>query len=266
MYSVTASVALLWRRLFEAVALRAGVPMDVVEHSPPTPITELWSRRDQAAVLMCGLPYSLAAPQPMLVAAPVPSPPSYRNEPRYWSEFLVRSDSSFRCLEDTFGNRIAFTTPHSQSGFAAAIHHLMAAGGGQPLYREIIAPCVTPLGVVSAIIDSRAEVAPVDCFAFDLMKRHAPALAAQVRSVAQTERTPIPPFVASTPPAPLLVQAFLDTGDDAAPRPIMDELLLRRFIQPNPADYDPLRQRLETAIAFWRRHRLATAVHPVFAL
>lgn len=266
MYSVTAAVALLWRRMLEAIARHAGVPMDIVEHSPPTPITELWSRRDQGAVLMCGLPYSLAVPRPALVVAPVPAPPHYGNEPRYWSEFVVRTDSSFRHLDDTFGNRIAFTTPYSQSGFAAAIHHLTAAAGRQPLYREIIAPCLTPQGVLSAVIDGRAEVAPVDSFAFDLMKRHAPALAGQVRAVAETERTPIPPFVASTPPAPLLVQAFLDAADDPALRPIMDELLLQHFIEPSPVDYEPLRQRLESAIAFWRRHPLAAAIHPVFAL
>jgi len=266
MYSVTASLALLWRRLLEAIARHAGVAMNVVEHSPPAPITELWSRRDQGAVLMCGLPYSQAFPQPELVVAPVPSPRRYGNEPRYRSEFIVRTESSFRRLEDTFGGRIAFMTPHSQSGFAAAIHHLMAAGGGQPLYREVIAPCVTPLGSLAAVIDGRADVAPVDAFALDLMRRHAASLAAQVRSVDETERTPIPPFVASTPPAPRLVRAFLDAADDVALRPIMDELLLQCFVRPDAADYVPLRQRLETAIAFWRRHPLAAAIHPAFAL
>ena len=266
MYSVTAAVALLWRRLLEGVAVRAGLPIDVIEHSPAAPITELWSRRDQGAVLMCGLPYSRATPLPALVAAPVPAPPQYRNQPQYWSEFVVRADSLCQRLEDTFGGRIAFTAPHSQSGYAAAICHLMPAGSAQPLYREIIAPCLTPRGVLSAVIDRRAEVAPVDSFAFDLLRRHAPALAAEFRVVARTEPVPIPPFVASAAPPPRLVQAFLAAHADAALRPIMDELLLQRFVQPSPAAYEPLRQRFESATAFWRHHPIAASIHPDFAL
>ena len=187
MYSVTPAVAVLWRRLLEAVALRAGVAILIIEHSAPAPITELWARRDQGAVFMCGLPFSEATPQLELVAAPVPAPPHYRNQPQYWSEFVVRADSSFQRLEDTFGGRIAFTAPHSQSGYAAAISHLMSAGGTTPLYRDIIAPCLTPRGALSTVSEGRADIAPVDSFALDLLRRHEPALVAQFRVVATTE-------------------------------------------------------------------------------
>jgi ABC-type phosphate/phosphonate transport system substrate-binding protein len=242
MYSVTPAVALLWRRLLETVALRSGVPLDVLDHAPPAPIAELWARRDLGAVLMCGLPYSMATEPPALVAAPVPAPSHYRNAPQYWSEFVVRADSAFHRLEDTFGGRIAFTAPHSQSGYAAALCHLIPAGGARPLYCEIIAPCVTPRGALSAVADDRAEVAPVDAFAFDLLRRHAPALAAQFRVVARTEPTPIPPFVASQLPSPLLVRAFVEAHADPTLRAIMDELLLERFVSPSRAAYAPRRQ------------------------
>jgi ABC-type phosphate/phosphonate transport system substrate-binding protein len=266
MYAVTPAVALLWRRLLEGIAARAGEAIDIVEHAPPAPIAALWSRRDLAAVLMCGLPYSRATPPPALVAAPVPAAPEYGGQPHYCSAFVARAESGYQRLEDSFGGRIAFTTPDSQSGFAAALYHLMPAGGTTPLYREIIAPTVTPLGALAAVREGRAEVAPIDGFALDLLRRHAPELTAGLRVLARSEPTAIPPFIASAPPTPALRSAFLDAQDDPALRPLLDALLLQRFVPARPADYAPLRQRFATALGFWRRHPLAAVTHPSFAL
>jgi ABC-type phosphate/phosphonate transport system substrate-binding protein len=266
MYAVTPAVAQLWRQLLAGIAARAGEAIDIVEHAPPAPIAALWSRRDLAAVLMCGLPYGRATPPPALVAAPVPAPPEYGGQPHYCSAFIARAESGYQRLEDSYGGRIAFTTPESQSGYAAALHHLMPAGGSTPLYREIIAPTVTPLGALAAVRDGRAEVAPIDNFALDLLRRHAPELIAGLCVLARTEPTAIPPFIASAPPAPALRQAFLDAQDDPALRPLLDALLLQRFAPASADDYAPLQQRFETALAFWRRHPLAAVTHPAFAV
>lgn len=264
MYAVTPAVAQLWRQLLQGIAARAGEAIAIVEHAPPAPIAALWSRRDLAAVLMCGLPYSRATPPPALVAAPVPA--EYGGQPNYCSAFIARAESGYQRLEDSFGGRIAFTTPESQSGYAAALYHLVPAGGSTPLYGEIIAPTVTPLGALAAVRDGRAEVAPIDGFALDLLRRHAPELIAGLRVLARTEPTAIPPFIASAPPTPALRRAFLDAQDDPALRPLLDALLLQRFAPASPADYAPLQQRFETALAFWRRHPLAAIIHPSFAV
>jgi ABC-type phosphate/phosphonate transport system substrate-binding protein len=125
MYSVSPEVADLWCRLLSTLSAEAGAPVTVIEHPAPKPLAELWSRPDNAAVFMCGLPFSRAAPQPELVAVPVPSPPPFADQAGYWSEFVVRADSGFDSIEATFGHRIAFTVPDSQSGCVAALTHFM---------------------------------------------------------------------------------------------------------------------------------------------
>jgi ABC-type phosphate/phosphonate transport system substrate-binding protein len=214
---------------------------------------------------MCGLPFSLARPQPSLVAAPVPSPRDYRGGPCYWTDLVVRADSPFETLEQTFGRRLAFTTPESQSGYAAVLYELMAHGSGKPLFREIIEPRFTPLGALTSVIEGRAEVAPLDSYALDLLGRHAPELATQVRVIRRTEPTAIPALVASTPTPADLTAAFLEAGDEPSTRVVMDQLLLDRFARPEPQAYDALRERFLTAQAYWRRHPLAETVHPTFA-
>jgi ABC-type phosphate/phosphonate transport system substrate-binding protein len=264
MYSITPKVAALWRALLDGVAKRSGVPVAVVDHLPPTPISELWQRPDKAAVFMCGLPYSLAAPRPSLIAAPVPSPTAYGDRACYWTDFVVRADSRFERLEQTFGERIAFTTTESQSGFGAPLHALMDAGGRKPLYRQVIEPRLTPMGAITAVTEGLAEIAPLDSYALALLQQHAPELTSRIRVIASTEPTAVPALVGSQP-APVLSAAFLDAHQVPELKPVMDQLLLRRFTSPDEKGYDVLRARFDTVKAFWSRHNLAETTHPAFA-
>lgn len=265
MYSVTPQVAALWKRLLGVVIAKAGAKVEIVDHVPPAPIAELWARPDKAAVFMCGLPWSRATPRPSLVVAPVPSPAAYAGRACYRSDLVVRADSPFQSLEQTFGHRLALTTPESQSGYAAALFELMPHGSAKPLYREVIEPRFTPMGALTAVIEGKAEVAPLDSYAFALIGKYAPELAVQVRVIKRTEPTAVPAFVASGAPSANIAEAFLSLGIDPEARLLMDELLLQRFAVPRPAEYDALRERFLTMQAFWRGHPLAEMVHPAFA-
>lgn len=264
MYSVSPEAAGLWRRLLAAVIEHAGLDIRLLEHAEPAPIKELWDRPDKAAVFMCGLPFSLSDPRPGLIAAPVPSPPDFRGLPQYWSEMVVRKDCDFQNIEDTFGGRIALTVPDSQSGCLAALSYLMAATDRFPLYGELTTPRITPLGAMSAVIDGAADVAPIDSYAYCLLQKYRRDLTSQLRIVGRTARTPIPPLVASAPGLDALQAAFLEAHRIAAMIPLMEGLLLERFVRPDPASYDALRSNFEVASRYWRAHSLAATVHPAF--
>jgi hypothetical protein len=264
MYSVSAEAARLWRSLLTAVIEHAGLDIQLLEHTAPTPINELWQRPDKAAVFMCGLPFSRSDPRPELIAAPVPSPPDFHGLPQYWSEMVVRKDSGYQTIQDTFGGRIALTVPDSQSGCLAALHYLMTAADRFPLYGEVTTPKVTPLGAMSAVIDGAADVAPIDSYAYCLLQKYRQDLTSQLRIIGRTVRTPIPPLVASTPGFDALQAAFLEAHRIATIAPLMAGLLLERFVRPDPASYDALRVNFETASRYWRTHPLAATVHPAF--
>jgi ABC-type phosphate/phosphonate transport system substrate-binding protein len=280
MYSVSAETAKLWRELLAGVTAQAGLNVEVIEHAPPAAIDDLWRRTDMAAVFMCGLPYSRANPKPTLIAAPVPSPAEFAGLPKYWSELVVRSDSSFGDLESTFGGKLCLTAPNSQSGYAAALQYLMAfdvardgkAGARSPLYWEITAPAVTPLGAVTAVVAGAADVAPIDAYAYRLLQKHRSDLTSKLRTVARTARTPIPPLVASigrvasSEGVAGLRAAFTAAHRDPALRVLLAGLDLSHFVTPDPRDYDSLRINFESATAYWRGHPLAEIVHPAFVV
>jgi ABC-type phosphate/phosphonate transport system substrate-binding protein len=279
MYAVDAQTGELWRELLSRVTAQAGLNVEVIEHAPPAAIDDLWRRTDMAAVFMCGLPYSCANPKPALIAAPVPGAAEFAGRPEYWSELVVRSDSPFEDLESTFGGKLCLTAPNSQSGYAAALQYLRAfdvARDGKaarsPLYREIGAPAVTPLGAVTAVIAGAADVAPIDAYAYRLLQKHRGDLTSRLRTVARTARTPIPPMVASialiasTEEAQGLRAAFTAAHRDPALRVLLAGLELSHFVTPDARDYDALRIGFESAKAYWREHPLAEIVHPAFVV
>jgi len=275
MYAVGAQAAELWRALLSAVTAQAGLNVEVIEHAPPACLHDLWRRTDMAAVFMCGLPYSRADPKPTLIAAPVPAAAEFAGLPKYWSELVVRSDSPFYDLESTLGGTICLTAPNSQSGYAAALQYLMAfdaartakAGGAcSPLYREIAAPAVTPLGAVTAVVSGAADVAPIDAYAYRLLQKYRGDLTSKLRTVALTARTPIPPLVASIEGVTGLRAAFTAAHRDPALKVLLAGLELSHFVTPDPRDYDALRIRFESATAYWREHPLAEIVHPAFVV
>jgi ABC-type phosphate/phosphonate transport system substrate-binding protein len=179
---------------------------------------------------------------------------------------VVHRDSAYSDIEATFGGRLALTEPDSQSGFAAALEYLMPHGGNAALYQEVIAPAVNPLGAVNAVINRAADIAPVDAFALALLRRYRSDLTSQLRVVGRTASTPIPVLVASFAGLDALTEAFVKAHQDPALHKIFSDLLLQRFVRPDPAPYDALRVNFEAAAAFWRAHRLAKIVHPAFVV
>ncbi len=255
MYSWAPPVTEAWRRLLEWVSARAGVPLAVLEPADPLSLDELWARGDLGCVFMCGYPWALRAERPHLLAAPVPSPPRYGGRPVYFTDFVVRADSPYRTLEDTFGGTIAYSAEHSHSGYNAARFHLLSyrSPDRPTLYRRVLGPLHRQVPVVDAVIEGRADVGPIDGYALDLLRRHGTERAQRVRVVATTVAAPSAPLVAS----PLvdadareqITRALLRADKAPELTSTLDELLLARFVRVEPRDFDVFLERQRAAEA-----------------
>jgi ABC-type phosphate/phosphonate transport system substrate-binding protein len=244
MYASSASLSAAWNNLLAWVSAVSGVDLEVIEHAYPAPLDDLWAREDMGCVFMCGYPWALRAERPRLLAAPVPSPARYVGRPVYVSDFVVRADSRFTTLDDTFGARLAYSIESSHSGYNAPRHHLLGfrTSARPALYSEIVGPLVSPRRVLDAVIDGRADVGPVDGYLFDLWGCHLPEVTDAVRVIATTEAAPIPPLVASPTidedTCGRLTAALLDAHRDPALAPTLEALLLTRFVAATPARFE----------------------------
>lgn len=242
MYSVAPGAIDAWKRLFAWLARESGVTLTVIDHAFPAKLNDLWMREDLACTFMCGWPWLRLARGHAVVAAPVPAAAYAAGRPAYCTHFVVRKDSPFRTLEDTFGHRFAFTIEDSHSGYNAPRHYLMRyRTGNAPLYAEVIGPLTTPRRMAEAIAEGRTDVGPLDSFAFDLLCRHEPELTAPLRILASTPAVPIPALMASRQ-TPLeiverLASALGRLGSDPSQQALCADLCILGFAPLDPAGY-----------------------------
>jgi ABC-type phosphate/phosphonate transport system substrate-binding protein len=246
MYSVTPASAEAWRGVIGWVTREAGLPVEFVEHAPPKLLSDLWARNDLGIVQMCGLPASLRRPAPTILAAPQPSPPRNGGKAVYMSDIVVKADSPFRSLEDTFGGVAGYTLKDSQSGYFAWRTLLLTKYPGAK-YRKIVGGRLNPRGIIQALVEGEIDVGPLDGYVFDLIRAGDPQLASQVRVIASTDPTPIPPLVATAPLKQTQVEklrsAFLRAHEE--PSLPLKTILVERFVVPDLAVYDETRRRAE---------------------
>ena len=235
MYAVSPEVETAWRTLLGHVAAEAAVALAYEEYPAPRPLEALWSRPDLGAVLMCGYPIALKLAPVLPIAAPIPRAPWAAGRARYRTDLIVRQDSPYQTLEDTFGARAGWTVEHSHSGFNAFRHHLL--GYRRPdrpaLYGEMLGNLVTARNVLDCVREGRIDVGPLDAYWHLLIARHRPDLATGVRVIAATATAPIPSFVAAAGTPPDAVERLRAAFAAAASRdwfaPLGAQLLLEGF-------------------------------------
>lgn len=253
LYSWAPSLVTAWRRLIDWAAGAAGVQLDFSEQTSPMALEALWARPDMGCVFMCGYPWALRDDRPALLASPVPSPPRYGGRAAYLTDFIVRADGPHRTLADTFGGAIAYSTEHSHSGYNAPRFHLLQYLTPQrrTLYGTVLGPYVRQRPVIEAVVQGEADVAAVDGFALDLLRRHDGPAAARVRVVESTALAPSPPLVASpgmdAGARERLTAALVSAHRAAEARPLLDDLLLTRFDRVTAADFDVFLERERAA-------------------
>jgi ABC-type phosphate/phosphonate transport system substrate-binding protein len=162
----------------------------------------------------------------------------------YATRLVVRRDSPYQSLEDTFGGRLGYTAEDSHSGFNALRHHLLPyrLQRGENLYRESVGPLYTPRRVIDAVMADIIDVGPLDSYALDLMLRHDPELDRRIRVVSTTDAAPIL-FLVAAAQCPdeivaVLRAALVGFGEVTECAALRDSLCLHGFAPVNIADYD----------------------------
>ena len=246
MYNLVPQAKAAWTRIFDWVSREAEVPLEIIDYAAPAPLEDLWARDDMGCVFMCGWPYAMADRPPVLLAAPVPSPERYGDQPVYFTDLVVRADSDYETLEDTFGGRVAWTVEHSHSGFNALRHHLLQyrTPDRPTLYAESIGPLISPIRALQSVLDDETDVAPLDSLGLDLLRTHAPERVSGIRVIETTAPAPFPPLVASPdidPDACARVHMALTSIEEAPEmRDALDAVLIERLVPMSSEDYTPL--------------------------
>src|SRR5579859_2390619 len=125
-YSVAPQTEAAWHELLAAIAREAGISFQFLSYPLPQPLEQLWLRQDVGCVfIICGYPIALQQFTVVPIAAPIPAAPWAESRAVYRTDLVVRAESRYQRLSDTFGGCIGWTTRYSNSGFNAPRHHLL---------------------------------------------------------------------------------------------------------------------------------------------
>ena len=221
MYAVTPEAEAAWMRLIARVAAEAEVALAYAPYPAPLPLETLWREPHLGCVQMCGYPIALGIAEVQPIAAPIPALPWAEGRAVYRSDLIVRADSPFRRLEDSFDHRLGWTVAHSHSGFNALRHHLLPhwrARGG-PLYAEVRGDLVTARRVLDSVLDGSIDIGPLDAYWHALIARHRPDITAGIRVLDSTALAPMPAFVAAPAMPAKAVARLREAFAAAASRP-----------------------------------------------
>ena len=235
MYAVAPEAEAAWRDLIGHVAAEAGIALDYVLYPAPRPLEALWRRPDLGCVQMCGYPIALCIADVVPIAAPIPHADWAGGRAVYRTDLIVRADTPYQTLSDTFGGVFGWTVAHSHSGFNAPRHHLLRhrTPDRPRLYREVRGNLITARAVLDAVRDGSIDIGPLDAYWYMLIRRWRPETAAGVRVLESTATAPMPAFVAA-PSFPArdveaLRAAFVAASAHAWFTPLREALLIDGF-------------------------------------
>jgi phosphonate transport system substrate-binding protein len=197
---------------------------------------------------ICGLPYvwKVGRPDPPieLLAAPVMQPPRYQNQPVYFSDVVVRRDSSYQTFADLRGATWAYNEPHSQSGYNITRFYLAGLGETSGFFGRVIASGAHQTSL-QMILKGQIDASAIDSTVLETEFQRYPAIAKQIRIIETLGPSPIPPWVIRKAlPADLranIRQVFLQMHRDPRGQSILAQGNMARFARVDDQFYDPIR-------------------------
>jgi phosphonate transport system substrate-binding protein len=203
---------------------------------------------------ICGLPYvqkiDREDAQLELLAAPVMSAPRYQDKPIYFSDVIVRKESSFRSFEDLRGRKWAYNEPGSHSGYNLT-RYMLARMGELGVFFGDITEAGSHQAALQMLLAGGIDGTSIDSTVLEMEMKNRPEVAEQIRKIATWGPSPIPPWVIHKGvPVNLrtrIRRTLLDMETDSEGKALLANLGIKRFAGVSDVDYDPIREMLIVA-------------------
>ena len=206
---------------------------------------------DVDAGFICGYPYvRLAArPSPPVVplAAPVLRGERYGSRPIYFSDVIVRRESSLCAFEDLRGRSWSYNELDSHSGYLITLFRLLQMGETTGFF-DTVREAGWHQRSIRMVASGEVDGSAIDSQVLAVELRDHPGLSEQLRVIDSLGPSTIQPVVAATRLAPGLREeireVLLAMRDDPALRGAFEAGLMEHFVRIDDPDYDDIRQML----------------------
>ena len=257
--------------LVDFISAELGLPCQFVKDLS-------WQERERLLLLgdihvcwICGLAYVRESDRQdkliELLVAPVRQHPRYQAKPVYYSDVIVRADTSFQCFEDLRGRTWAYNERGSHSGFNIVRYHLAMRGLDQNFFHRIV-ESGSHGNSLQMILQRSIDTAAIDSSVLELEVAKDPSISEQIRTVQILGPSPAPPWVVhSSVPADMrktLSDILLSLNEHSKGRRILEAGRMLRFALVSHHDYDQIREMDRIANAAHLTHpKISSTVRPV---
>ncbi len=174
--------------------------------------------------------------------------PVVGGEPLYRAYIIVPADGPANSLEQLQGRIFAFTDPDSNSGRLYPTYALRLKGTSPESFFSKVVYTYSHDNSIKAVADKLVDGASVDSLVYEATIARNPELAARTRIVQRSEPFGAPPVVVHPSQSPALKAQLQETllGLDSDPegQVILRSLGIDRFVVPDQAVYEPVREML----------------------
>jgi len=180
-----------------------------------------------------------------LLAAPVLLGERYHDRPIYYSDVVVRRDSSYASCDDLQGCRWAYNQPESHSGWNLVCYSLLKQGKTPTFFGQLI-QSGSHQRSLDLVLAGQADAAAIDSHVLDVFLARDKAAATALRVIEKLGPSSIPPIVVATSLDPALKRRIQDVllvmHENAHAARVLHEGAIVRFARVCDGDYDDLRE------------------------
>lgn len=238
----------LCRGMASLAAQRLGIATEYIEDLPWQERARMVHEGAIQVSWICGLWYILQGSgwgsEIELLAAPVFRGGRYKNQPVYYSDIVVRSDSRFFSFQDLRGASFAYNEPYSHSGCSMVRAHLFNLGGTAGYFGRVV-ESGGHLTSLKMILNGEVDASAIGSSVPEWERRRRPALSRRIRVIGTLGPSPVPPWVVSRRvPEEMrreLRTLLLSLDREKEGRALLNRGHVARFTQVFDQDYDPIR-------------------------
>jgi phosphonate transport system substrate-binding protein len=254
------------RAISTYLANRLGLAVEFVDDVPWQERELLLDSGEVHAGWICGLTYALKRHVGQtgleLLAAPVTAGARYLRRPVYFSDVVVRSDSTIQSFADLRGASWGYNEPGSHSGFNIVRFQLAQRGELGGYFGDTIETGSHEQSL-AMIEEGVLDASAIDSTVLETEVRRRPELARLLRVVEIWGPSPAPPWVVSRRLMPdlrrALRQVLLSMHREPAGRALLRQACMVRFAGVRDFCYDSIREMASAA-----RIVTLTAVQPTY--
>jgi phosphonate transport system substrate-binding protein len=179
-----------------------------------------------------------------LLAAPIMKAPRYKGQPKYYSDLIVRKDSSYKTIHDLKGATYVYNDELSNSGYNMPRHRLLELGLTNGFFGKVLRSGSHEESI-RMVATGKAEASYVDSLVLDYDLEKGLGHARDVRVIESLGPAGICPIAISTSvPAEArnkLQKALVTMHEDPKGKEILGSALVSRFAEVDESNYDDIR-------------------------